>query len=199
MHSVVARGSFHNVFVLHIHKSYFPICLFGRQQLSISTQFLQNKGLMPAAEHAQHLVFDGLLQCDFGFASQVPSQQLVLDVFWKNSSCFSFLLPYHGRERKMRIQLAMDEVKKDRCDTKEDKTIEKQFWLRIAITGYGRIFLDFVLSIEMQIPQIKQRVFLPGLSEQCGILMLTKVIRKSPWCQVFRYFVVPSGQLLLGV
>lgn len=107
MHRVVARGNFHNVFVLHIYKSFFPICLFGRQQLSISTQFLQNRGLMPAAEHAVLLIFDGLLQCDFGFASQVPSQQVVLDIFWKNSSCFSFLFPYHSRERIMRIQLEM--------------------------------------------------------------------------------------------
>lgn len=36
---------------------------------------------MPAAEHAQHLIFDGLLPCDFGFASQAPSKQVVLDVF----------------------------------------------------------------------------------------------------------------------
>lgn len=81
VHRIVARGNFPKVFVLHIHKPYFPVCLFGGQQLPISTQILRNKSLMPAAEHTQHLIFDGLLQCDFGFASQVPSQWVVLDVF----------------------------------------------------------------------------------------------------------------------
>lgn len=39
--------------------------------------------------------------------SQMPSQQVVLDVSWENSSCFNFLFPCHSRERKMRIQLEM--------------------------------------------------------------------------------------------
>lgn len=193
MHRIVARGNFPKVFVLHIHKPYFPVCLFGGQQLPISTQILRNKSLMPAAEHTQHLVFDGLLQCDFGFGSQVPSQWVVLDVFWKNcskvSSCFSFLVSCHSRERKMRIQLEMGRKWK-KTDMIEKKTTQLRSnfdWelQSLDMAEHSYMFPYFVLCTEMQISQMKQRVFHPGLSEQCGFLTLTKMKWKSPWCQGF--------------
>lgn len=64
----------------------------GASNYQISTHFLQNKGLMPAAERALHLMFDRLLLCDFGFTAKChPNRHL--GCFLKELFLLRFFLP----------------------------------------------------------------------------------------------------------
>lgn len=123
MHRVVARGNFPQVFVLRIHKSYFPICLFGGQQLPNFYPVLTEQGFNASSWTCTTPHIWWVATAWLWLYSQVPSQQAVLDVLWKNSFCFSFFFPYHSRERKMRIQLEMGRRWK-KTDVIEKKSIQ---------------------------------------------------------------------------